>query len=188
LRKLLLPLRTVEEAFCVCGGSGDTEANMKRFSPFFLGTILLFCSSCKDKGTDPGTRPDVVFSATSSGCLGSGFSKIFTVDSMYYVFTDSLIINYSTATNCANDSLRFTLGYATRNDTLTLLITDRASHNSNCLCGYLHRFAFSNLPNDHYVVRSIFSWKQADRTPPYDPFRLITVYDTTFIGDVFRTR
>ncbi len=163
------------------------ESTLKSFTPILLGASLLFCPSCKEKVTGPETSLPVVFSGYSTKCLSHGIAKMSFVDSLVYIFSDSLVIDDPETTSCSN-TYPFAPGYNLRLDTLTLIIADTTLASANCFCGYNVHFAFSNLPDDRYTVVRIRSWKEHDLTPPYSPYKYVTMFDTTYLGEVFRSR
>jgi len=57
----------------------------------------------------------------------------------------------STTANCCPDSNRFSLSYGIRNDTITVVVVDTAAHLCRCICRYVIRGEFKDLPLDHYV-------------------------------------
>ena len=160
---------------------------MKSCTPFVLGASLLFCSSCREKVTGPESTIPIVFSGYSTPCLSHGVAKTSSGDSFVYLFTDSLVIDEAETASCASN-YAFAPGYVIRVDTLLLTVADTLSASANCFCGYDVHFSFSNLPDDRYTIVRIRSWKEHDLTPPYSPFKFLTMYDTTYIGEVVRSR
>lgn len=160
---------------------------MKSYTPFVLGASLLFLASCKEKVTGPETTIPIVFAGYSTQCLSHGIAKISSAGSFVYLFTDSLVIDDAETTSCST-TYPFAPGYALHPDTLTLVAADTLLASANCFCAYNVHFAFSNLPYDRYVVIRIRSWKEHDLTPPYSPYNYLTLYDTTYLGEVVRSR
>ena len=143
---------------------------------------LVFSFSCKDKSTGPNTGAEVLFSGSSSKCLSNGLAKVASVDSLFYSFIDSLVIDYLIAGNCCPDSNRFVLGYGINQDTLAIQIADTAQSVCKCVCSYNTHFVFSNLTNDHYFLKLIYSYRDYLQVGEYT-----TYYDTTSLGEVSRT-
>ena len=160
---------------------------MKSLHAFLLGVILLYCWSCKEKVTGPETTTPIVFAGFSTICLSHGIQKISSVDSLVYTFTDSLVIDDAETTSCSK-GYPFAPRYSVHLDTLTLTVADTLLASANCICAYNVHFSFSNLPDNNYYVIRIRSWIEPDPTAPSYPYKFVTYYDTTYLGDVSRKR
>lgn len=120
----------------------------------FLGSFILLLFSCKEKSTGPENQSPVSFTSQYSKCLSNALAKSNSVDSIFtYSFYDTLIIDFSVIVNCCPDSNRFSISYNRGSDTLGIAVADTARDLCNCVCLYMVHAEFSNLPNDHYIVR-----------------------------------
>jgi len=160
---------------------------MKSLPFILMVAMVLLLTTCRDGSTGPDDHSAISFAGYSTACLDHSVAKLLGLDSLKYVFNDSLVIDYFTERDCS-DGCPFAPGYAVKEDTLALVIADTLLGGANCVCDYRVHFALSNLPLDHYVVRGYLSRVAIDPTLPYSPFRHVTYYDTVSFGDVYRTR
>ena len=150
---------------------------MKTFvSILAAGLVLLALSSCKEHSTQNSFQNALSFSFRTSACVGSGFSKVSGVDSVFtYSFGDTLAIDLSVAGNCCPDSGRFDVIHEPGNDTLFITIIDTADYLCRCNCIYVIHAEIANLVENEYVVRC----KLVNVDAPYlsrDPIYLVNVY------------
>jgi len=122
---------------------------------FMALIILLWIAciffSCSDKSTSPENQ-QIGLLYQIRGCQPSGRAKLSSSDSCFsYQFNKDLVIDFCVTANCCPDSNRFSLSYGIRNDTITVVVVDTAAHLCRCICRYVIRGEFKDLPLDHYV-------------------------------------
>ena len=128
---------------------------MNRRGVISIAVVIAFLFvSCKEKSADPGDQGPVTSSFQSSKCGGGGLLKTMAKDSLFtYTFTDRLVIDFSLSGNCCPDSNRYSVSSVAGTDTIVIAVVDTAEHLCRCMCQYIIRSEFLNLPNDHYVVK-----------------------------------
>jgi hypothetical protein len=126
---------------------------MKKGGLFILlGVMSAVLATCTDKSSNPGGQQIYANLRQIGGCVSSALHKSAASDSSFgYQFGDTLFVDFLLTGNCCPDSNRFALSYEVRGDTLLVAATDTAGNLCYCVCDYIVRAEFRNLPLDHYV-------------------------------------
>jgi hypothetical protein len=115
---------------------------------FALGIIAVFMVAC-ERSTEPDAPSVVAFQVP--GC-GANLLKASASDSCFsYQFHDALIVDFCATANCCPDSNRFSFKQRISHDTIFVAIADTAAQLCNCICPYVLRMEFRDLPGDSYV-------------------------------------
>lgn len=110
-------------------------------------------STCSDNSSNPGERRVSANLRQISGCVSTVLSTRTVADSSFeYLFGDTLFFSFLLSGNCCPDSNRFALSYELNSDTLHVAAMDTAAHLCRCICNYVVRAEFANLPLDHYTL------------------------------------
>lgn len=117
-----------------------------------FGLLALAGLSCTNNSSGPGVAQINANLRQVSGCISKVSSSSQAGDSSFaYEFGDTLYVSFMLSGNCCPDSNRFSLSYEVRSDTLYVAATDTAARMCYCICNYVLRAEFANLPFDRYT-------------------------------------
>lgn len=129
----------------------------------FLLSLAFGVSSCTDNSPRPGELQIGAKSRQISKCIKVVLSGRSIADSSFGCrFGDTLCVHFLLSGNCCPDSNRFTFLHHVSNDTLYVDAIDTERHLCNCICNYLIRAEFVNLPLDRYTFicgRPDYGWR-----------------------------
>lgn len=153
---------------------------MKKYLLGLFILALFFISSCTEHSTENILNTNLSFSYSSSKCMDLMTTVIKiegSWDSLFvYKFNhDTLSLNFSAPGNCCPDSNRFEAYSFLKKDTIFIMVTDTAEYRCRCICTYYIHAEYTNLFNDHYVVRCILKSIQAPNMNR-DTLHLVNVY------------
>ncbi len=123
-----------------------------------VSALCCFCLFCSDL-TQPinGLKTHEALLQQVAGCQRAGLARAATADSCFaYQFEDDLKLEFCVIANCCPDTNRFKLASEVRQDTIAIAVADTAARLCRCICPYLIRAEFRDLPEDHYVVACSF--------------------------------
>lgn len=124
---------------------------MKR-AAFVLSGLALLWMGCTDSSSGAGEFQVGANLRQISGCISHVSSLSSVGDSSFsYLFGDTLFVSFMLSGNCCPDSNRFVLSYEVKADTLYVSAVDTAERGCYCVCNYILRAEFFNLPLDRYT-------------------------------------
>ena len=115
--------------------------------------ILINVSSCSEESSTGHSTGAVIFSEYQvPGCNNSGLDKTLYNDTCFvYRFDEKLSIDCCVNANCCPDSNRFDILQQIYGDTIVVTVADTAAHLCKCMCNYIVRLEWENLPKNAYT-------------------------------------
>ncbi|MEE9464528.1 MAG: hypothetical protein V3W14_02990 [Candidatus Neomarinimicrobiota bacterium] len=127
------------------------------FSSILLFSLISLFSSCEPT-TEPVPWEGNYQLSESGGCKRQNLGLGTIVDSCFvYQFDNNLILDFCVTANCCPDSNRFEFSQEVRDDSIIIVVDDIAEDLCFCVCPYVIRAEFYDLPKDMYYVHVLMA-------------------------------
>lgn len=126
----------------------------KSIVPLIIIMSLIVSLSCTRYWPFHHSDEEVRFSGCQiPGCNPNGglFKTLYNDTCFTYTFDEKLSIECCVNANCCPDHDRFDILQQIKNDTIFVTVADTAMGLCNCLCNYIIRLEWENLPENAYT-------------------------------------